>query len=374
MSTHDLDSKPSLCSPPRLRLRALAHVQTHHVHSGVGNVSSQIQHLCALVSKRGAVRSRVVPFAHMASGSHVVWPDVASKPGVTCPRGVREPGGVHMASESHVESPDVASIRGVTCSRGVRVPADVASKRGVACPTASEPAGIARCGVKTWRHLPTCRHGASWHRQTWRQNMASLAQALPDVASKHGVTCPHGVREPCGVARWHQNVASPAHQLTSPHVASNVASLAHVASRSQMVSTDVASKRGVTCPSGVSGVREPGGVAGAVPAHAISLTWRQAWRQNVASLVHMASESHVASPDVASERGVRRHRATWHRRTWRQYVASIRGVRRPKPPSTCLQHLEKSVFSRGAICAPRQVTPLHFGLWNMSVASMYLPL
>ena len=83
-----------------------------------------------LFSKRGVARSRVAPVAHVASGSHVVSPDVASKRDVTCPPGVvREPGGVSKLI--------------------------VASNRGV-----RKLAGIARCGVKTWRHLPTWRQGA----------------------------------------------------------------------------------------------------------------------------------------------------------------------------------------------------------------------
>ena len=90
-------------------------------------------------------------------------------------------------------------------------------------------------------------------------------------------------------------------------------------------------------------------------------TWRQGarwrgrtWRQNVASLAHMASGSHVAPPDVASKLGVRRHRSTWRHRTWRQNVASR---------SQASRHVSsKCVFSRRTICAPPQATTLLKGL------------
>ena len=137
----------------------------------------------------------------------------------------------------------------------------------------------------------------------------------------------------------------------------NVASLAHVASGSQVASPNVTSKCGVTCR---RGVREPGGVAGrGVKMWRHLPTWRQGarwrgrtWRQNVASLAHVASGSHVGRgvrmwrhwPRGVREsggvtgRGVKmwrhlptwRQGATWRRRTWRQNVASgaidLRGV------------------------------------------------
>ena len=165
----------------------------------------------------------------------------------------------------------------------------------------------------------------------------------------------------------------------------NVASLAHVASGSQVASPNVTSKCGVTCrrsvrePGGVAGrgvkmwrhlLREPVGVAGlGVKTWRHLPTWRQGatWRQNVASLADVASGTQVASQDVASKcgvtcpRGVRepggvaghgvrmwrhlptwqpggvtgrgvkmwRHLPTWRqgargrRRTWRQNVASL---------------------------------------------------
>ena len=100
----------------------------------------------------------------------------------------------HVASGSHEVSADVASRRRVTCSRGMR-----------------EPAGIAS---KMWRHNGAL--GARWRRQMWRQNVASrahmasgshiaqnvlsLAHVAPDVASKRGVTSPRGAR--CGVKAW----------------------------------------------------------------------------------------------------------------------------------------------------------------------------
>ena len=196
--------------------------------------------------------------------------------------------------------------------------------------------------------------GAACSRQMWHQSVASHAnvasgrqlaspdvaskrgvRASPGVSSKRGVTCPLGVREPNGRQMWRQNVAS----------------IAQLASGSQLTSPDLASKRSVTCP---PGVRKLGGVARcgvktwrrrwrqnvaslayvalgsqvaspAVPGFTplIGLTCCQrTWRQNVASLAHVASESHVASPDVASEHGSRHHRPTWRRRTWRQDVTS----------------------------------------------------
>ena len=116
-------------------------------------------------------RQNMASFAHVASRSQVASPDVTSKRCVTCPRGVREPGGVsrcgvktlhhlrtwrqgawwsrqmwrqnvaslaHVASGSHVALPDVASKCGVTCPRGVM-----------------EPRGEAGRGVRTWRQAPS---------------------------------------------------------------------------------------------------------------------------------------------------------------------------------------------------------------------------
>ena len=90
---HDLDSKPSLCSPPpRGRARARRRVATHRVHSAKRVVANPVP--AWRRPKRGAARSHVAPFARVASGSHVVLPDVASKRGVTCARGDREPAGI----------------------------------------------------------------------------------------------------------------------------------------------------------------------------------------------------------------------------------------------------------------------------------------
>ena len=80
----------------------------------------------------------------------MVSPDVASKLGVTCSRGVK----------GQLASPDVASKRGVTCLRGVKEPHGVA-RCGVTCPRGvREPHGVARCGIKTWRDLLTRRQGS----------------------------------------------------------------------------------------------------------------------------------------------------------------------------------------------------------------------
>ena len=194
-------------------------------------------------------RQNVASLAHVASGSQVAWPDVASKRGVTCSRGVREPN----------TSPDVASKCGVICPRR-------ASKRGVTGPRGvREPGGVAGRGVKMWRQLPTWRQGARWRCRTWRQNVASLVYI--------------GVREPGGVVGrgvklWRRYAASGSHVRR--------------AQRSRewpyLASQDVASKCGVTCP---RGVREPRGVAG----RGVK-TWRQ------------APSIYVASQDVASKRCV----------------------------------------------------------------------
>ena len=187
--------------------------------------------------RRRTWRQNVASLAHVASGSQVAWPDVASKRCVTCPRGVREPG------------------------------------------------GVAGRGVKMWRHLLTQHQGARWCRRTWRQNVASLAYvasgsqvAWPDVASKCGVT------EPGGVAGRGVNVASLAKMATGSHVRSP-----ELCQRSRewphLASQNVASKCGVT--SWLRGVREPRGVAG----RGVK-TWRQ------------APSIYVASLDVASKRGV----------------------------------------------------------------------
>ena len=102
-----------------------------------------------------------------------------------------------------VASPRMESKRGVTCPRGITEPGDVVSKRGVTWSRGvTEPGGVARGGVETWREARKCsvkmwRQGARWRRQMWRQNVASLARvasgsqvASPDVVSKRGVTCP----------------------------------------------------------------------------------------------------------------------------------------------------------------------------------------
>ena len=176
-----------------------------------------------VVSKRGAAHSRLAPCAHVASRSHVV-PDLASKRGVTCPPGVREP-------------------PGITCSPGI-----------------TEPGGVARCGVKTWRQLPNGVAVA--------QNVVSVvhlasgnlaAVAVPEFTpfASAGVSGP-GVRER-GVRTWR-------HLLT--------------------------------------GVRKPRGVAGRGVR-----TWRH------------APSAYGASQDVAS----------------------IRGVRRNTPPGTCLENVSSVV-------------------------------
>ena len=134
------------CVHTRPRLETLAgfypcpRARTHHVHSGTGNVLSQIQHL------RGVAPSGVQTWRCSLTC------------GASCPRGVSEPVGI--------------ARRGVICPRGVK-----------------EPGCVARCGVKTWRHSPTWRQGAGCRRQMWRQNLASVTC---------GVKGPRGVHR-CGV-------------------------------------------------------------------------------------------------------------------------------------------------------------------------------
>ena len=156
-------------------------------------------------------RQNVASLGYVASGSQVAWPDVASKRGVTCPRGVREPGGVagrgvktwrhwptrrqgvrwrgwtwrqNVASLAYVASgSQVASRQNL---RYVREPRAVAG----ALPSLTRAAsGVAERGVKMWRHLPTWRQGATGRRWTWRQ-APSIYVASQDVASKRGVTKP----------------------------------------------------------------------------------------------------------------------------------------------------------------------------------------
>ena len=188
---HDLIFPRRARARPRLEtVTGFPRAQAH----GVGNVSSPIQH------RRAAARSCVAPVAHVASGSHVVSADVASKRGVTCSRAVLEPAGIarcgiktcrqgarwrcqmwrqNVASRSrvaspdvafkmwrHVASPDVASKCGVTCPRGVRQPGGVAGVGTGFAPMASP-------GVRAWRRLLTWRQRATWRRRTWRQNVAS---------------------------------------------------------------------------------------------------------------------------------------------------------------------------------------------------------
>ena len=144
------------------------------------------------VREPGGVAGRgvkVASLAHVASGSQVASQDVASKCGVTCLRGVREPGGVAgrgVKMWRHLP----AWRQGATCGRRSSARAharprlasqNVASKCGVTCPRGvRELRGVARRGVKTWRQAPSIyvRH---W---TWRQNVASRSQASRHVSSK----------------------------------------------------------------------------------------------------------------------------------------------------------------------------------------------
>ena len=152
-------------------------------------------------------------------------------------------------------------MQNVAWQRGV-----ILALRGVA-----GPPGVTGRGVKTWRHCLMWRHGDTWCRRTWRQNVASQTHvaslmshlAAPDRVSERGVA---GSR----VIIYTLQGQIPTTKKTlavgesSPYVASV---------------RGVRSLRGVRTPR----VVKPGGVK----------TWRQASRTDVASL------------DVASVRGVR---------------------------------------------------------------------
>ena len=227
-----------------------------------------------LLWNRGAAGSPV------ASGSHVVSTDVASKRGVTCPHGVREPAGIAQMWRQNMASLARGAGRQLPRACGVRTWRHLPTwRQGASC--------HARCGVKTWRHLPTWRQGARWHLQMWRENVSSLP---------------------------------------------------HVALGSQVASPAVASKRGGTF---LRGVREPRGVA--VELYQRSRHWP-----------HLASERGVKEPRGVAGCGIRRRRHTWRRRMWHQYVAS---------EAQASRHMSsKCVFSRRAIRAPPQATPLHDAL------------
>ena len=190
---------------------------------------------------------------------------------------------------------------------------------------------------QNWRHLPTWREGGKWRRH---------------MASKRGVTCPSGVREPAGIAR--RGVKTWLHLPTGVREASGVATWRqtvaspHVAPGSQLASPDVASKRCVTCP---PGVREADGVARCgvktwrhVPMWRQGARWRlQMWRQKVA-LAYMASGSHGVAGVVPGLKP----------------LASL-GVRGGGVKTWRARHVcSKCVFSRWAICAPPQATPLQW--------------
>ena len=88
---------------------------------------------------------------------------MASKRGVTCPRGVGGPGGVARCG-----------ISGVTCASGVRQPGQVASLELYQ-------------GSRRWLDLAshvTGRGVRTWRRRTWRHNMASGAIDLRSVAGR----------------------------------------------------------------------------------------------------------------------------------------------------------------------------------------------
>ena len=205
-------------------------------------------------------------------------------------------------------------------------------------------------GVQTWRPLPTWRQGlptwhqgARWRGRTWRQNVASRGHVRRRQASKRGVTDPRGVREPGGVAgrgvktwrhwpTWRQKPGGVAGRGVKMwrHLPTWRQKPGGVAGRGVKMWRHLPTwRQGATC-----------GRRSSASAHASGLTWRRrTWRQNVASLAHVASGSHVASPG-----------------TWRQNVASgaidLRGVtgrgvkkwrHEARPPGTCLQNVSSVV-------------------------------
>ena len=208
------------------------------------------------------------------------------------------------------------------CPRGVR---EMASNCGVICPHGlREPGGVAKRDVKMWRHLPTWRQGARWRRRTWRQNVASLAHVASGSVAGRGVKMWRHLPTASGSGVAGRGLKPWRHWLTWRTC-------------------------GVTGP---RGVREPGGVAGrGVKMWRHLPTWRQGAKLAVASL-------------GVAERGVKtwrhlptwRQGATWRRRTWRQNVASgamdLRGVtgrgvktwrHEARPPGTCLQNVSSVV-------------------------------
>ena len=246
-SVHTRPRFKALAPPPAPRTRA----RTHRVHNNFGNVSSQIQHL------RGVAPCGVPTWR------------CSLMCGAVCPRGVRKPcrvAGCRVAtwrhrpmSGSQLASPDVASKRGTTRRQGASWRRQMWSQNvGVTGPrSVREPAG----GVKTWRHLHTWRHGTRWRRQMSRQNVASGSQvASPDVAS----TASRVYR-----ARWRHWRQTRVHAIGLTW------------------RQNVASKRGVTCS---RGVREPRGVAGrGVRRH--RPTWgRRMWRQKAQASRHVSSK------------------------------------------------------------------------------------
>ena len=93
-------------------------------------------------------------------------------------------------------------------------------------PTPLASPGVARCGVRTWRHLPMWRQRASWHRQMCRQNVASFAHepsgshvASPNVASAQStyVASRRGIRRPRPPSTCLQNVSSVVGRYVHPH-------------------------------------------------------------------------------------------------------------------------------------------------------------
>ena len=89
---------------------------------------------------------------------------------------------------------------------------------------------------------------------------------------------------------------------------------------------DVASgtwlRKSGTCAASLEVVSKRG-VARSQRLGAIWRRWIRHQKVNVASLAVVASGSHVAPPDVASKRGVRRCRPTWRRWTRRPGVSGL---------------------------------------------------
>ena len=170
--------------------------------------------------RRRTWRQNVASFAHAASGSQVGFAGRGVKMWrhwFTWHQGARWRGRTWLQNVARwrryvTSGSQVASKCGVTCLRGVREPRAVAG----ALPALARVAllGVAERGVKMWRHLPTWRQGATWRRRTWRQNVASGAIDLRGVTGRGVKTWRHEARPP---GTCLQNVSPVFGRYVHPH-------------------------------------------------------------------------------------------------------------------------------------------------------------